>query len=76
MSGNGAASGDDESGFATLGDADGFLTVLSRKDWKNKRKGKTTPDGVITVLFPIQLTIQNVAVGRGVTCSEGFVSQG
>ena len=32
MSGNEAASGDDESCFATPGDANGFLTVLGRKE--------------------------------------------
>ena len=54
MSGNGAASSDHESGFATPGDADGFHTVLSRTARKNARGSKPTPGGVITVLPPIQ----------------------
>ena len=38
MSGNGAASGDHEPGFATPGDADGFLTVLGRKERKKTQR--------------------------------------
>ena len=44
MSGCGAASGDAESGFVTLVDADGFHTVLGRTARK-----KRTLAGVVTV---------------------------
>ena len=53
MSGIGAASGDDESGSVTSGNADCFHTVSGRTAQK-KRKGKPAPGGVYTVLLPIQ----------------------
>ena len=86
MSGFGAASGDEESGIVTPGDADCFQAVLARTARKNA-KSQTTPGGVITVLPPIReptaavnldmidlvALVARILHRKGATCARGGV---